>query len=241
MNKINNLIKWFLFVLAISITLIVWLFLVDSTEDKTLLWARYTARISFFFFTVSFLASSIHYFLSNSLANFIRNNRRHIGLSFALAHTIHLVALTSFFVTTNQNPDIVTVLGGGLAYLAMYIMAFTSNDNAVRKIGFKRWKLIHKVGANYIAFIFAFTYLGRLTKEEFSSVEFNFLFSIIIGAFALRVLHFFRTRNEDKVMHPSFADLGELEKHVLDTEGLTSEQVISECRKRRKNSEFDLE
>ena len=44
-----------------------------------------------------------------------------------------------------------------------------------------------------------------------------------------------------KVMHPSFADLGELEKHVLDTEGLTSEQVISECRKRRKNSEFDLE
>ena len=101
MNKINNLEKWFLFVLAISITLIVWLFLVDSTDDKTLLWARYTARISFFFFTVSFLASSIHYFLSNSLTSFIRNNRRHIGLSFALAHTIHLVALTSFFVTAN--------------------------------------------------------------------------------------------------------------------------------------------
>ena len=197
MNKNNNLVKWLLFVLAISITLIAWLFLVDNTEDKTLLWARYTARISFFFFTVSFLASSIHYFLSNSLTNFIRNNRRHIGLSFALAHTIHLVALTSFFVNTNQNPDIVTVLGGGLAYLAMYIMAFTSNDNAVRKIGFKRWKLIHKLGANYIAFIFAFTYLGRLTKEEFSSVEFNLLFSIIIGAFALRVLYFFRTRNEN--------------------------------------------
>ena len=197
MNKNNNLVKWLLFVLAISITLIAWLFLVDNTEDKTLLWARYTARISFFFFTVSFLASSIHYFLSNSLTNFIRNNRRHIGLSFALAHTIHLVALTSFFVTTHQNPDIVTVLGGGLAYLAMYIMAFTSNDNAVRNIGFKRWKLIHKLGANYIAFIFAFTYLGRLTKEEFSSVEFNLLFSIIIGAFVLRVLYFFRTRNEN--------------------------------------------
>ena len=196
-NKKNNLVKWFLSVLAISITLIAWLFLVDNTEDKTLLWARYSARISFFFFTVSFLASSIHYFLSNSLTNFIINNRRHIGLSFALSHIIHLVALTSFFVTTNQNPDIDTVLGGGLAYLAMYIMAFTSNDNAVRKIGFKRWKLIHKVGANYIAFIFAFTYLGRITREEFSSVEYNLLFSIIIGAFALRVLHFFRTRNEN--------------------------------------------
>ena len=158
-NKKNNLVKWFLSVLAISITLIAWLFLVDNTEDKTLLWARYTARISFFFFTVSFLASSIHYFLSNSLTNFIRNNRRHIGLSFALAHTIHLVALTSFFITTNQNPDIDTVLGGGLAYLAMYIMAFTSNDNAVRNIGFKRWKLIHKLGANYIAFILSLIHI----------------------------------------------------------------------------------
>ena len=138
MNKINNLTKWLIFVLAINVTLIVWLFLVDSTDDKTLLWARYTARISFFFFTVSFVASSIHYFLSNSLTSFILNNRGYLGLSFALAHTIHLVALTSYFVTTNQNPDIVTVLGGGLAYLAMYIMAFTSNDNAVRKIGFNR-------------------------------------------------------------------------------------------------------
>ena len=37
-----------------------------------------------------------------------------------------------------------------------------------------------KLGANYKALIFAFTYLGRLTKVEFSSVEFNLLFSIII-------------------------------------------------------------
>jgi sulfoxide reductase heme-binding subunit YedZ len=203
-NKINHLTKWLVFVLAISISLIVWLFLVNSTDDKILLWARYTARISFCFFTASFVASSIHYFLSNTLTSFIVNNRRHIGLSFALAHTIHLVALISFFVTTNQTPEIVTVLGGGLAYVAMYIMAFTSNDNAVRKIGFKRWKLIHKVGANYIGFIFAFTYLASLTKEEYSSVEFNLLFSIIIAAFALRVLHFFRTRNKDKELQRTY-------------------------------------
>ena len=126
------------------------------------------------------------------------------SITYALAHTIHLVALTSFFVITNQNPDIVIVLGGGLACVAMYIMAFTSNDNAVRKIEFKRWKLIQKVGANYIAFILAFTYLGRLTKEEFSSVEFNFLFSIIIAAFTLRVLHFFRTRKENKELQRSY-------------------------------------
>jgi len=42
-------------------------------------------------------------------------------------------------------------------------------------------------------------------------------------------------------MHPSFADLGELEKHVLDTEGLTSEQVFIKCEERCKRGKFDLD
>ena len=44
-----------------------------------------------------------------------------------------------------------------------------------------------------------------------------------------------------KVMHPKFADLGELEKHVLDTEGLTSEQVFIKCEERRNKGRFDLD
>ena len=44
-----------------------------------------------------------------------------------------------------------------------------------------------------------------------------------------------------RVMHPQFADLGELEKHVLDTQGLTSEQVFAKCQQSRNKGEFDLE
>ena len=193
--------NWLLAATTLSITLMLCLFLMETAEDKSLLWARYTARISFFFFLISFIAGSIHYFFSNAFTRSIKSNRRYIGLSFALTHTIHLVALISFFVSINQNPDTDTLAGGGLAYLTMYIMALTSNDNAVRKIGFKRWKLIHKVGANYIAFIFAFTYLGRVTREEFSSVEYNLLFSIIIGAFLLRALHYFHAKKKETSLH----------------------------------------
>ena len=189
--------NWFLTALTLSIGLILWLFLLETTEDKLLLWARYTARISFFFFLISFIAGSIYYFFSNSITRSIKSNRRYIGLSFALTHTIHLVALISFFVSTNQNPDTVTLVGGGLAYAAMYAMAFTSNDTTVKKIGFKKWKLIHKIGTNYIAFIFAFTYLGRLTSEEVQGAEFNLLFSIIIAAFLLRALHYFHAKKKE--------------------------------------------
>ena len=203
MNSSKNLImrNWLLAATTLSITLMLCLFLMETAEDKSLLWARYTARISFFFFLISFIAGSIHYFFSNAFTRSIKSNRRYIGLSFALTHSVHLVALISFFVSINQNPDTDTLAGGGLAYLAMYIMALTSNDNAVRKIGFKRWKLIHKVGANYIAFIFAFTYLGRVTREEFSSVEYNLLFSIIIGAFLLRALHYFHAKKKETSLH----------------------------------------
>ena len=203
MNSSKNLImrNWLLAATTLSIALMLCLFLMETAEDKSLLWARYTARISFFFFLISFIAGSIHYFFSNAFTRSIKSNRRYIGLLFALTHTIHLVALISFFVSINQNPDTDTLAGGGLAYLAMYIMALTSNDNAVRKIGFKRWKLIHKVGANYIAFIFAFTYLGRVTREEFSSVEYNLLFSIIIGAFLLRALHYFHAKKKETSLH----------------------------------------
>ena len=44
-----------------------------------------------------------------------------------------------------------------------------------------------------------------------------------------------------KVMHPKFADLGELEKHVLDTEVLTSEQVVAKCEEKRNKGKFDLD
>ena len=96
----------------------------------------------------------------------------------------------------NQKPSLLdTLLFFDLEHIPIFV--YTNNLRI-------KWKLIHKVGANYIAFIFAFTYLGRITREEFSSVEYNLLFSIIIGAFALRVLHFFRTRNEDKELQKSY-------------------------------------
>ena len=199
MNSSKNLImrNWLLAATTLSIALMLCLFLMETAEDKSLLWARYTARISFFFFLISFIAGSIHYFFSNAFTRSIKSNRRYIGLSFALTHSVHLVALISFFITTNQNPDTITLAGGGLAYVAMYAMAFTSNDKAVKKIGFKKWKLIHQIGTNYIAVIFAFTYLGRLTNEEVKGVEFNLLFSIIIAAFLLRALHYFHAKKKD--------------------------------------------
>ena len=196
----SNVLKWFSSVIVFNIVLIVWLGFAENSNENLMLWARHTARISFAYFLLSFSASSLHYFFSNTLTKFIRHQRRYIGLSFALAHTIHLVALTSFFIVMEENPGIVTLIGGGLGYVAIYAMALTSNDNAVKKLGFKRWKQIHWFGANYIAVIFALTYVGKLLDGQPNGSDYDYLtFTLIVGVifmvFILRLIYFLKSKN----------------------------------------------
>ena len=196
----SNVLKWFSSVIVLNIILIVWLGFAENSNESLMLWARHTARISFAYFLLSFSASSLHYFFSNTLTKFIRHQRRYIGLSFALAHTIHLVALTSFFIVMEENPGIVTLIGGGLGYVLVYAMALTSNDNAVKKLGLKRWKQIHWFGANYIAVIFAFTYVGKLLNGQLNGSDYDYLtFALIVGTifivFILRIGYFLKSKN----------------------------------------------
>ena len=196
----SNALKWFSSVIVLNIILIVWLGFAENSNESLMLWARHTARISFAYFLLSFSASSLHYFFSNTLTKFIRHQRRYIGLSFALAHTIHLVALTSFFIVREENPGIVTLIGGGLGYVLVYAMALTSNDNVVKKLGLKRWKKIHWFGANYIAVIFAFTYAGKLLNGQLNGSDYDHLtFSLIVGTifmvFILRIGYFLKSKN----------------------------------------------
>ena len=196
----SNVLKWFSSIIVLNIILIVWLGFAENNNESLMLWARHTARISFAYFLLSFSASSLHYFFSNTLTKFIRHQRRYIGLSFALAHTIHLVALTSFFIVMKENPGIVTLIGGGLGYVLVYAMALTSNDNAVKKLGLKRWKKIHWFGANYIAVIFAFTYAGKLLNGQLNGNDYDHLtFALIVGTifmvFILRIRYFLKSKN----------------------------------------------
>ena len=76
----------------------------------------------------------------------------------------------------------IVIIGGGLGCVAIYVMALTSNDNAVKKLGFKRWKQIHWFGANYIAVIFALTYVGKLLVGQPNGSDYDYLtFALMVG------------------------------------------------------------
>ena len=57
--------------------------------------------------------------------------------------------------------NLVTILGGGGAYLMIALMAATSSDRAVAWLGRRRWRLLHLVGVYWIWIIFANSYTAR--------------------------------------------------------------------------------
>ena len=162
----NGLLPWLSITILASLALAGALFAAQPVGvESWQLWARYTARLSFFLFLASYFAAPLYALTQNDATDWLRRNRRNAGLSFGLAHTIHLIALVGFLVVAEEAPNAATVIVGGGAYLAMLAMMATSNDAAIRRMGKNNWRRLHKFGAHYLAFIFVFTYTGSLAED----------------------------------------------------------------------------
>jgi sulfoxide reductase heme-binding subunit YedZ len=126
--------------------------------------ARFTARWSFLWFMTAWSASALATLWPGGWRSALLYNRRGLGLAFATAHLIHAAFFLVAILIMGRQTSPATVIGGGLGYVFVILMALTSTDEWVRKLTPKRWKLLHTVGASYIAFIFAFTYLGAVMR-----------------------------------------------------------------------------
>lgn len=131
---------------------------------------RDTARISVILFLLAFAASSLNILLGRRWTAWLLANRRYMGVSFAISHTAHLLALAALYVWF-PHPFIevslmrVAVIGGGLAYLVIFAMALTSFERTAAMIGPRAWRILHTLGAYYIWVVFAQSYIPRAFKQ----------------------------------------------------------------------------
>jgi methionine sulfoxide reductase heme-binding subunit len=157
-----------------------------------LLAARYTARASFAVFLIVYSASSLLRLWPNEASKGLVRHRRQWGLGFALAHTIHLAALAYYNIIILNMPGLQALLGGGIAYGLMFVMAATSNAASMRALG-RWWKRIHTAGIHWIWFVFTFSYLGRLFDPE-RWTQGAVLFPLCLAALSLRIWAWRRAR-----------------------------------------------
>ena len=121
---------------------------------------RATARSSALLFLVAFLARPLRQLWRSDTTAFALKNRRYFGVSMAVSHLIHglaIVWLIAGFPGAYES-NAVTLAGGGLGFVFIAAMAATSSDAAFKKLGRARWQLLHRTGAWYVWFIFWFTF-----------------------------------------------------------------------------------
>ncbi len=147
--------------------------------------ARLTARASFLWFVTAWSASALARLWPGGWRTALLRRRRSVGLGFATTHTVHLAALLTAIFLFGHGTKMVTVIGGGIGYLFVFAMAITSNDASVRRLGPRRWRLLHATGGYVIAGIFAFSYLGRVPAQPWLGVP---TLSLLGVAALLRVL-----------------------------------------------------
>jgi methionine sulfoxide reductase heme-binding subunit len=139
---------------------------VDGTGEEGIRAAiRLTARTSVLLFTAAFTAGALRRRWPTPLTRWLLRRRRQVGLSFAVSHGLHLLAIvllaTRFPDTFWPNTSMVTIVFGGLAYVFILLMALTSNDASVRLLGGRRWSAVHTTGMYVIWTIFFVSYVPR--------------------------------------------------------------------------------
>ena len=153
-------------------------------EDGLRMAVRASARTSLLLFGASFVASSWWALRRDSVGRWLVKNRRHLGVSFAVSHAVHLADILSLLRVHHTEVRTLTLVVGGFGYLLVAAMAATSSDAAVRALGARAWKRLHGFGARYLWLVFFLTLLphGRPRAIEGAMLVFVLAIAALRGA-----------------------------------------------------------
>jgi len=154
------------------------------TEHGLHIVIRSTAQTSFVLFISAFVASALAATWPLPLTRWILRNRRYLGVSFAVSHFFHLLAIFALlYSAADFHLSASAAIGGGLAYVFILAMTLTSFDRTAAWIGPRAWQRLHTVGVYYIWGIFLFTYAPRAAQ----SVAYVPCVAVLMVAFAVRL------------------------------------------------------
>ncbi len=145
---------------------------------------RATARTSTILFLSAFVASSLHKVWSTSLSAWLLKNRRYLGISMAVSHTYHAIALFGlWFVTAGAAPHLDPL--GTFGYVLLLAMTVTSFKHPATWLGKRGWRILHTTGMHFFWLGFLFEYSFKLPKAMLSYSPFVIL---LVLAMMLRLL-----------------------------------------------------
>jgi DMSO/TMAO reductase YedYZ heme-binding membrane subunit len=153
---------------------------------------RLSATSSLLLFALAWSASSVNLLLPGRWRP-VMQARRRIGISFAISHSFHLAAI-AWLVELAFGGDWSEVdpLGGAVIYTLIYLMAFSSNDAAVRLLGVRQWRWLHKIGSYLIWGAFTQSYIANTFQRD--GFHYPLFAGLCVGLLLVRIIAFNRQR-----------------------------------------------
>ncbi|MBI2963557.1 MAG: hypothetical protein HYY35_07365 [Deltaproteobacteria bacterium] len=144
---------------------------------------RATARTSALLLLAAFVATPARVARPGPASRWLVENRRYIGVSFAVSHAVHLLAIIGLAVVARQGPGWNVAVLGGIGYLFIAAMTATSFDRTAAWLGQRRWKRLHTTGLYYLWMTFTLSFLGSASREPAAAAA----AAALLGALAFRL------------------------------------------------------
>ena len=189
----------------IALLLLVMTMLVAAASPNTVEAARavirMTARTSLILFLLAFSASALVTLWPSGFTQWLRSNRSYVGVSFAVSHFIHALAI---IVLARLDPvlfksltNIGSFIGGGTAYIFIILMTFTSFNRTAALVGPKVWRIIHTGGIWFLWVSFTLNFGKRIPQSPF------YWLPVILLAVALAIRIAARIRKRRAILNIS--------------------------------------
>ncbi|MGL5939064.1 MAG: hypothetical protein ACRC2S_01550 [Waterburya sp.] len=177
-----QIVKWSTIIIGTAFLLI--LLIQGFNEASWRIAIRLTARTSCILFLLAFCASALRRFKTTAFTNWLVRNRRYIGLSMAVSHSFHAVAIAGVAFLTSENM-VRDNHGANLGYLFIILMTITSFERPAAILGRRNWRILHTVGMYYLWLSFTYAFSERLYESWLIYTPFV---AVLILALSLRFI-----------------------------------------------------
>jgi hypothetical protein len=149
---------------------------------------RLSARTSLLLFVLAFVASSLARLRPSPRTKWLLRSRRYVGLSFAVSHGLHGLAIAWLASTVPRSLAAlgpISLIGGVVGYVFVLAMAATSFDRTTAWLGLRWWRRLHTTGMYVLWIVFFASYAPTAAAGMPLGI---LLSAILLAALAVRFL-----------------------------------------------------
>lgn len=150
--------------------------------QRALYMARFTARVGVPLVLLIYTASSLHRLWPGTGTAWLSRNRRSLGLSFALTHTVHLAAVFHYIAEPGSPPQ---PAAGIVGYVFIYLMAFSSNPGSMKQLG-RWWHRLHTAGVQIVFLYYLVGYASMVFEPELRPLGLTVV-PLLLAALGVRI------------------------------------------------------